>query len=131
VRIAKCCSPLPGEEIVGLRTTKRKIIGHKIDCKNVQKAAKDKIIPMDWEIGSGKAFTIKLQVNAGESSSLLPGILNSISSSGATLVSTSAKADRNRAVTALFEIRIQQAKQLEKVMQKIKKLPQVFEVERL
>jgi GTP pyrophosphokinase len=131
VRIAKCCSPLPGEEIIGLKTTKRKIIAHKTDCKNVQKVPKEKLVQMDWEIGSGKSFTIKLRVKARESSSLLPGILNAISFSEATLVSTSAKADKSKIITALFEIRIRQAKQFDKIIQKIKKMPQVFEAERI
>ncbi|MDD5163488.1 MAG: HD domain-containing protein [Candidatus ainarchaeum sp.] len=131
VKIAKCCNPLPGEEIIGLKTTKRKIIAHKADCENILKAGKEKIVQMDWEMGSGKFFAVKIQVKARESSSLLPGILNIISSSGASLVSTSAKEDKSRAVNALFNVRIQQAKQLEKIMQKIRKLPQVFEAERI
>ncbi len=126
----KCCSPLPGEEIIGFKTTKRKIIAHKADCKNIQKAAKSRIVRLDWDIGSGKNFEVQLKIKARESASLLPGLLNAVSSAGATIVSTSAKANKGKVVDALFKIRIQQAKQLEKIMQKIKKLPQVFEAER-
>ncbi|MDD5148698.1 MAG: TGS domain-containing protein, partial [Candidatus ainarchaeum sp.] len=131
VRLAKCCNPLPGEEITGVKTTKRKIIAHKSGCRNVSKTPRQKLVELDWEIGSGKRFAVKIQVKARESASLLPGILNAISSSGATLVSTGAKSDKNRVITASFEIRIQQAKQFEKIMQKIKKLPQVFEAGRI
>ncbi|HLD58412.1 MAG TPA: HD domain-containing protein [archaeon] len=130
VRIAKCCSPLPGEGIIGLRTTKRKIIAHRADCRNIQKCAKARLVALDWDIGSGKNFEVQLRIKARESSSLLPGLLNAVSSAGATIVSTSAKANKGKVVEALFNVRIQQAKQLEKIIQKIKKLPQVFEVER-
>ena len=131
VRIAKCCGPLPGEEITGLKTTKRKIVAHKTDCKNIQKIPKERFVALDWDIGSGRSVAIRLQIKARESTSLLPGILNVISSSGAALVSTNAKADKDRTIHAVFEIKIQQASQLEKIMQKIRKLPPVFEANRI
>ncbi|MBN1941073.1 MAG: bifunctional (p)ppGpp synthetase/guanosine-3',5'-bis(diphosphate) 3'-pyrophosphohydrolase [Candidatus Diapherotrites archaeon] len=128
VRIAKCCNPLPGEEIIGVKTTKRKIIAHKIDCPNTKKITKT--VPLSWDIGTGKDVTIQLKVIAKETPSLLPELLNAITTAGATIAYTSAKANKSNIVTANFKIKIKQAKQFENALRKMRSMPQVIEAER-
>jgi len=129
IRIAKCCNPLPGDEILGVRTTKRKVSVHRENCKNVAKTAKKKIVKIKWGIAE-KHYIVGVGVKATDSPGLLPAILKIISGSKATLVSTDAKTIRNKVLQCKFNVKIKNITQLDNMISKIRALPRVFETSR-
>ncbi len=129
VRIAKCCNPVPGDEIVGIRTTKRKISVHRQGCKNTEKAGSTKKVNVEWGL-AGKDYVVGIVVRAKESPGLLPAILKVISNNKVAIESTDAKKAKNEVLNCKFNLRIKNLDQLDKIIEKIRALPPVFDAER-
>lgn len=129
IRMANCCRPLPGDEIVGYRTTKRKISVHRKNCSNIENTEADKAILVTWA-DAGKDYSVELKVVAKEHSALIPEILKAFSSNKIEINSTTAKTSKNKVTTCLFSIKIKGKKQLDAAISSISSLPFVLSVER-
>lgn len=128
-RIARCCNPVPGDEIVGVRTTKRKISIHRAECENVKQAGQEKKINIKWGLAE-KDYVVGLTIRARDSPQLLPSILNIIGKEKAQIVSTDTRTDKNKILECEFNIRIKNTMQLAAVIQKLESLSSVFEIKR-
>ena len=128
IKMAECCHPLPGEDVIGVKTTKRKIIVHKKDCPNIIKLGKDKLICIDFEREKGKT---ELRVKAIDRPGLLSELLLEIKQSGVVLTNTNFKIKKTGYVEAIFGIEVSSIGKLEKLMEKIERIPSVHAVERI
>ncbi len=129
VKIARCCNPLPGDEIIGFRTTKRKISIHRKECKNLQKAKKERLVSVSWDLAK-RDYSVEIKVHAKETPQLLPTILGIFDEAKVSINSTNAKVNPNDTATCIFNIKINNPNQLETVIKRIGQLPAVFSVER-
>jgi GTP pyrophosphokinase len=129
VRIAKCCAPVPGEEVVGVRTTKRKISVHRAGCGNIDRIADSKRIRIKWDLAE-KQYIVGIRVKARDRPGLLPAILKIISGNKVAIISTDAKTGKGKILQCNFNVKIRNVQQLESIIAKIKALSGVFEVER-
>jgi GTP pyrophosphokinase len=128
IKMAECCHPLPGEDVVGVKTTKRKIIVHKIDCCNIQKLSKSKLIRIGFEREKGKT---EIRVKAMDRPGLLSEILNEIKQSGISLTHTNFKIKKNGYAEAIFGIEVGGVNKLEKLLDKLLEIPSVQAAERI
>ncbi|MEK6958970.1 MAG: HD domain-containing protein [archaeon] len=128
IKMAECCHPLPGEDVVGIKTTKRKIIVHKKDCKNIQKMGKEKIVEICFERERGQT---EIKVHAIDRLGLLAEILEEIKKGGATLTNTSFKIKKTGYVEANFKIEVGSVAKLDNLIEKIEKIPSVQSAERI
>ncbi|MCX6801463.1 MAG: TGS domain-containing protein [Candidatus Diapherotrites archaeon] len=127
-KTAECCNPLPGEEVVGVKTSKRKIVIHRKDCINLKKISPKKIIKLEFMGEEGKT---RLKITALDRIGLLGEILLKIKKSGATIVSTDFKIKKSGYVESTFEIKIKNIEKLEKLAEEIEKIPSVYGAERI
>ncbi len=127
IKMADCCHPLPGEDVLGVKTTKRKIIIHKKNCKNVKDLPKEKIIEINFEKSKGKT---KIKVTAIDRIGLLSEILEEFEKNKIILTNTNFNIKKTGYVEAIFEIEIRNIKTLEKLIEKIESVPSVQNVER-
>jgi GTP pyrophosphokinase len=127
-KTAECCNPLPGEEVVGVKTSKRKIIIHRRGCINLKKISPKKIIKLEFAGEEGKT---KLKITALDRIGLLGEILSKIKKSGATIVSTDFKMKKSGYVECTFEIKIKNIEKLERLAEEIEKTPSVYGAERI
>ncbi|MFA5358008.1 MAG: TGS domain-containing protein [archaeon] len=128
IKNAECCNPLPGEEVVGVKTSKRKIIIHKKDCPNLKKMDRKKIIKLEMKGDEGKT---RIKVTALDRMGLLGEILAKIKKNGATITSTDFKIKKSGYVESIFEIKIKNIEKLEKLAEEIEKIPSICGVERV
>ncbi len=128
IRVARCCNPIPGDELVGFRTTKRKISVHRADCRNLRSQPAEKMIK-DLELAKGK-YTVELKVTAADRPGLLSNILDSLASNNAVIKSTKAQVDKNSIVIGSFSIEVQGPERLAKAIEGIEKVGGVYSVER-
>ncbi len=128
IKMAECCHPLPGEDVIGVKTTKRKIIVHKKDCVNISKISKDKLVNIDFEREKGETG---VRVKAIDRPGLLGEILEEIKNSQATLKNTNFKIKKNGYADAIFILEIKSAQKLEKLIEKIADIPSVQLAERI
>ncbi len=129
IRIAKCCNPVPGDEIIGVRTTKRKISVHRAECGNALRILKERRMEVKWDLAE-KDYIVGIKVLARDSPGLLPAILKIISGTKVSIISTDAKTNRNNILQSKFNIKIKNIEQLENIIKKISALPTVFETGR-
>lgn len=130
ILLAKCCNPLPGDEVIGYRTTKRKIIIHKTDCINKKNLKKENIIEMT--LGEKKEnYTTKISITATQGPKVLERILKTLTQEQITIKSTRAEYDKSNIMTTEFEIVIKSVSQLNKLIAKLRRTPGIIEIKRI
>jgi GTP pyrophosphokinase len=128
IKMAECCHPLPGEDVIGVKTTKRKIVVHKKDCPNIAKLTKDKLLCIGFERERGKT---EIRVKAIDRPGMLSEILNTIKESGVTLTNTNFKIKKSGYAEAIFGLEVGNVAKLDKLIEKIESIPSVQAVERI
>ena len=116
LRLAKCCSPLPGDEVVGILTTKRKISVHRANCENIKiLGSREKIVSVDFSGGKGK-FPASFAVEAKDRPNLLSDILNLISRDSVIISSAEAKSLGKEQTACKFVVMVSRPEQLERII---------------
>jgi len=129
IRIGKCCSPLPGDELVGFWTTKRKLSVHRKGCEEAEKLANgNRLFAVDFGAGGGDAT---IELTAIDRAGLLTDLLSAMSSFGAKVVGATAKTSQTNTTTCRFELRVRDRSELEKITERMRKLQGVKEVKRV
>jgi GTP pyrophosphokinase len=88
VRLAKCCTPVPGDPIVGYISLGRGITIHREDCPNVRALRKnpERFTPVEWEGGSSQSFRVKIAIDAWDRPRLLEDVARTFAEHGANIV---------------------------------------------
>ena len=88
VRLAKCCTPVPGDPIVGYISLGKGITIHREDCPNVRALRKnaERFTPVEWEGGSSQSFRVQIAVDAWDRARLLEDVARTFSEHGANIV---------------------------------------------
>ena len=129
---AKCCNPIPGDEIVGYITRGRGVAVHTRTCPNVQNLMyqAERRIAVEWGGGSEATFPVQLTIRARDRAGLLADITAVISGAGSNIHNLESRPDRTNArIDANLEIA--DKRQLETILANIKKISGVFGVERV
>jgi GTP pyrophosphokinase len=100
IRYGKCCRPLPGEPIVGFLTRTTGVSIHAADCRSIPGLPPDRLLEVSWDLakaeGNDFSADVTLAVVHTENPNCIPQIINTISSSKATI--TDFHSDRNRRI---------------------------------
>ena len=135
IRISHCCNPVPGDEIVGYITKGRGISVHRKDCPNVQVSGEhgNRLIEVEWEdTGTSTIdYETELTVEGYNRSGLLNEILHVVNTMTKNLSSVNGKVDSNKIAVITLKIGIQNLSQLDKIVDKIKNIPDVYTVRRV
>ncbi len=127
--IAKCCNPMPGDEIIGYITRGRGATVHRQDCPNILRVTeKERLVKVSWG-QPGKIFTVPIQIKAYDRQGLMADISNSINDENVSLIDMSMKMNQQLAVIKLV-VGVEGISQLSKILTKIESLPNVFEAKR-
>jgi len=129
---AKCCNPIPGDEIVGYITRGRGVAVHTRACPNVQNLMyqTERRIAVEWGGAGGATFPVQLTIRARDRAGLLAEITAVISGAGSNIHNLESRPDRaNARIDANLEIA--DRRQLETILANIKKIPGVYGVERI
>ncbi|WML35757.1 bifunctional (p)ppGpp synthetase/guanosine-3',5'-bis(diphosphate) 3'-pyrophosphohydrolase [Clostridium sp. OS1-26] len=133
VRFAKCCNPVPGDEIVGYITKGRGVSIHREDCKNIDYLLKNednKLVEVSWGRPKGAEYVAEIQIKAEDREGLLAESMEIISSSKTSLYAVNAKPAKNGIALINIKLKIIAIEDLKDVMKKIKKLKGVLDVYR-
>ncbi|MER2225502.1 MAG: bifunctional (p)ppGpp synthetase/guanosine-3',5'-bis(diphosphate) 3'-pyrophosphohydrolase [Carnobacterium sp.] len=135
IRISRCCNPVPGDEIVGYITKGRGVSIHRKTCPNVlaAKDAENRLIDVEWEDTTSKSqeYNAELQIIGYNRSGLLNEVLQVVNSMTKNLNNVNGKVDNNKMATITLTVGIQNIQQLDKIVEKIKSIPDVYNVKRM
>jgi GTP pyrophosphokinase len=129
---AKCCNPIPGDEIIGYITRGRGVAVHTKSCPNVQNLLyqAERRIAVAWGTGNAATFSVQLLIRARDRAGLLAEVTAVISGAGSNIRSLESRPDRMSArVEASLEIA--DRRQLESILANIRKISGVYGVERV
>lgn len=135
IRLSHCCNPVPGDEIIGYITRGRGISVHRKDCPNVQvpEENKDRLIDVEWEeTGNSQIdYETELLVEGYNRSGLLNEVLHVVNTMTKNLNSVNGRVDSNKIAVITLRVGIQNLAQLDRIVDKIKNIPDVYSVRRV
>ena len=132
VKLSKCCSPLPGDEIVGYITKGRGVSVHRKDCVNINELLKEenRIIDVEWYGQEKVSYTVEIEIFANDRNGLLADIVQKINDSKAKLLGVSAKATKERIAITEVTMDVDSLDGLNKIIRELRKVDSVYEVNR-
>jgi len=133
VKLSRCCSPLPGDEIIGYITKGRGVSVHRKDCVNVKDLLKEenRIIDVEWYNDEEKTnYDVEIDIWANDRNGLVADIIKTINDTKAHLIGVNAKADKDRIVHTEVTVEIESLEELNKVIKNLRKVDSVYEVNR-
>ncbi|MFC0474321.1 RelA/SpoT family protein [Robertmurraya beringensis] len=134
IRLSRCCSPVPGDEIVGFITKGRGVSVHRADCSNIDtEDAKARLIPVEWETGlnNKKEYNVDIEISGYDRSGLLNEVLQAVNETKTNISAVAGKSDRNKMATINMSIAINNVSHLQKVVERIKQIPDIYSVRRV
>ena len=135
VRFSKCCSPIPGDEIVGFVTRGRGVTIHRTDCVNIMslpEAERDRLIEADWasENEGKQAYTVEITIYANNRTGLLVDISHLFADRGIDLSAINVRTNRQGYATIDLTFDVKSRNELGDLMNKIRQVNSVLEVDR-
>jgi GTP pyrophosphokinase len=135
IRLSRCCTPVPGDEIIGYITKGRGVSIHRSDCANVQnEEAEGRLLEVEWEgdIQQSKSYNVDIEISAYDRNGLLNEVLQAITESRTVINAVSGRSDhRQKVATIHLTISIHNIDHLHKVVDKIKQLKDIYSVRRV
>ena len=130
VRFARCCNPVPGDEIVGYITRGRGVAVHKADCINAINFEPERIVEVSWANPESE-FLAGLQIVAYDRDGLLADLAVLMSSMKAPIESVSAKIHSNGTATINLQLKTKSREQLDRMIKQLQKRTDIIEVFRI
>ena len=131
VRLSKCCSPVPGDPIIGFVTRGRGVSVHRADCPNVRLDEDvDRLIDVEWDYGMSESFEVNIEISAYDRTGMIADIMAALAEMKISITSINAKVSETKSVTIHLGISIKDLAQFEFVATKIRRLKDVYKVQR-
>ena len=135
VRLSRCCTPVPGDDIMGFVTKGRGVSVHRADCANAFALIEDeptRMIDVEWSRTSpGTMFTAGVEVVALDRSRLLRDVANALSEQHVNIVACSTNTGSDRVAKMRFEFELADPNHLESVLRMIKNIDAVYDAYRI
>jgi len=133
VRMAKCCSPVPGDDIIGYITRGRGVSIHRSDCTSLGHTPEDleRMIEVSWDGASGESFHVGIDIQAYDRNGLLMEVMAVLSELKITITNINAKVQEDtKTVSINVVVDIRDISQLDFVMTKLRRIREVYTVQR-
>ncbi len=132
IRFAKCCNPVPGDEIIGYITRGRGLSIHRKDCPNIlDLTGQERFIDVEWDTDEKAEYPVEIQIKATDRPGLLADITQGITDSNISLLSLNARTSKEKLVLINMILEIKDTEQLKELMKRIRKLKGVIDVYRV
>lgn len=133
VRIAQCCAPVPGDDVVGFVTVGRGVSVHRSDCTNMDTLTeqRDRMIDVSWSPDRVGRFTVWIQVECLDRSGLLRDVSACVTDVGGNIVASSSATSRDRVAVLRYEVELSDAGQVDKLVGQLRAVDGVYEAFRI
>ncbi|WP_044086804.1 RelA/SpoT family protein [Bifidobacterium bombi] len=133
VKLAGCCTPVPGDKIVGFITRNEGVSVHRADCQNLldlRKHQPERIIEVSWTSAKG-LFMVKIQVEALDRPHLLTDITQVLSDNGVNIISATVSTGSDRVAISQFSFEMADPQHMATLLSAVRKVDGVFDVYRI
>ncbi|GIQ70125.1 GTP pyrophosphokinase [Xylanibacillus composti] len=134
VRFARCCNPVPGDEIVGYITRGRGVSVHRADCNNLrmdQPEEGERLIEVEWAEQAEANYNVEIEITGHDRRGLLNEVLQAVSESKTVMSAVSGRSDKNKMALIHMTILIRNLDHLQSVVERIKRVKDVYSVQRI
>ncbi len=135
VRFARCCNPVPGDEIIGYITRGRGVSVHRLDCQNLNSSTDSeeaaRVIEVEWEQSVEANYSVDIEITGHDRPGLLNEVLHVVSESKTNISAVSARSDKNKVAMIHMAVLIRNIEHLQSVVEKIKRVKDVYTVTRI
>lgn len=129
---AKCCSPIPGEPIVGVVTRSKGVSVHRIDCQTLENVQPERLMDIHWSgDNTNKTYTTTIRIETGEKLGLLKDIIAAVSDNNTNITYANVKSKNNRIGIIELGMELDNIDTLKKVINCIQAIPDVYSVKRV
>jgi GTP pyrophosphokinase len=133
VKLARCCTPVPGDAIMGFITKGSGVSIHRSDCTNahdLQKHQLDRVVNVKWRLGAASVFLVNIQVEALDRASLLADVTRTLSDQHVNILSASVSTSKDRTAISRFTFEMADASHLDAVLAAVRGIQGVYDVYR-
>ncbi|MGO1544864.1 MAG: RelA/SpoT family protein [Gulosibacter sp.] len=133
VKIAKCCTPVPGDEIVGFITRGTGVSVHRSDCRNVTELERqpERMIDVEWAERSQALFLVNIQVEALDRAGLLSEITHVLSEYHVNILSASVHTSKARVAISKFSFQMGDTTHLDRLLSAVRQIDGIYDVYRV
>ena len=136
IKLSKCCTPLPGDDIIGFITRGHGVSIHKRDCPNVPVNIEDspepeRWIPAHWDGTKSDSFISTLQIAAIDRDGILLDVMNAVYNMRVTAHSVTARPTKSGNCIVVLTISVESVEHLKSIISRLEKLKGVFSIERI
>jgi GTP diphosphokinase / guanosine-3',5'-bis(diphosphate) 3'-diphosphatase len=133
VKLAKCCTPVPGDDILGFVTRGSGISVHRVDCSNVEnlRSEPERLTPVEWAPNAKSSFLVAIQIEALDRNRLLSDITRALSDQHVNILSAALNTSKDRICRARFTFETADPTHLDHVLRAVRGVPAVYEAYRI
>ncbi|WP_245631575.1 RelA/SpoT family protein [Curtobacterium ammoniigenes] len=133
VKLAKCCTPVPGDQIVGFITRGQGVSVHQASCSNVQSLMRepDRMIEVEWAPSSKSVFLVQIQIEALDRSGLLSDVTRVLSEHHVNILSATVSTSSERLALSRFVFEMGDTTHLDRVLNAVRRIDAVYDVYRV
>jgi len=132
-KLARCCTPVPGDPIVGFITRGAGVSVHRADCANVVelKAQPERMVEVEWAPHSQSVFLVQIQVEALDRNRLLSDVTRVLSDHHVNILSATVSTSRDRVALSKFAFEMAEPSHLGHILAAVRNIDGVFDVYRI
>ena len=133
VKLARCCTPVPGDSIMGFITKGSGVSIHRGDCINaddLRSTQIERVVDVRWRAGAASVFLVNIQVEALDRPSLLADVTRTLSDQHVNILSASVTTSKDRTAFSRFTFEMADAKHLDAVLAAVRTIEGVYDVYR-
>lgn len=129
---ARCCSPIPGEPIVGVVTRSKGVTIHRLDCKTLNDIEPERLLDIKWSgVSNDRKYTTSIRIETAEKQGLLKDIITAVSDNNTNIVFANVKSRNNKLGIIELGIELDNINTLKAVMNSLQAMPDVYSVKRV
>jgi GTP pyrophosphokinase len=133
VKLARCCTPVPGDEIKGFITRGHGVSVHRTDCPNIREMAKEpeRFIDVSWRAGAPTSFAVSIQVEALDRQKLLRDVATVLGDQRVNIMAASSNTGKDRIAVLRFTFELADIAHLSSILSAVKRVEGVFDAYRV
>ena len=133
VKLARCCTPVPGDKIIGFVTRGSGVSVHRSDCKNVVelRLQPERFMQVSWQAGTKSVFLVQIQIEALDRSGLLSDVTRVLSEHHVNILSAAVSTRADRVALSKFVFEMGNASHLDTLLSAVRRIDNVYDVYRV
>ncbi|MDI3328788.1 MAG: bifunctional (p)ppGpp synthetase/guanosine-3',5'-bis(diphosphate) 3'-pyrophosphohydrolase [Alicyclobacillaceae bacterium] len=133
VRFARCCNPVPGDEIIGYVTRGRGLSVHRTNCPNIRQLSRSeaRMIEVEWESSPEISYNVEIEVTGLDRCGLINDVMSAVAETKTDITAVNGRADRRKIATIHLSLNIRNIDHLHTVVERIKRVKDIYTVRRV